>query len=114
MNPVPARLMQIYVTESSQCKHQALYVALTRWLRKKGILAETVRRGAAGYGSSGILKERRLCPLASKRPVVLECVDSAERIDKVLPEVTELSGEGICLTMDGVIWVSDQQSDDSL
>ncbi|MDI6880789.1 MAG: DUF190 domain-containing protein [Desulfitobacteriaceae bacterium] len=92
MNPAPAKLMQIYLHERAQFKHQMLYVALTQLLKKRGISGVTVRRGIMGFGNF---------------PIVLECIDTPERIEKVFPEVMEMVKEGTCIIMDGMIWRED-------
>lgn len=104
MKPAPAKLMQIYLNERAQYKHQTLYVALTQLLMKREISGVTVRRGILGYGAKGIIHNRKLSPLTSNLPMVLECIDAPERIEEVFLEVTTMVKEGTCIIMDGMIW----------
>ena len=104
MNPAPAKLMQIYLNERAQYKHQTLYVALTQLLMKSGISGVTVRRGIMGYGTTVTIHVQKLSPLASNLPIVLECIDAPERIEEVFPEVMDMVEEGTCIVMDGMIW----------
>lgn len=107
MNPAPAKLMQIYLHERAQFKHQTLYVALTQLLKKRGISGVTVRRGIMGFGTTGTIHVQKLSPLIGNLPIVLECIDTPERIEKVFPEVMEMVKEGTCIIMDGMIWRED-------
>jgi len=79
-------------------------VALTQFLLKKGLFRVTVKRGTMGYGATGLIHNPKLSPFASNLPIVLECLDTPERIAEVFPEVQEMVKEGTCVLLDGTIW----------
>lgn len=104
MTPAPAKLMQIYLNERTQSKHQTLYVALTQLLKQRGISTVTVRRGLMGYGSTGIIHSQKVPPFSGNLPIILECIDTPERIEEVFPDITDMAKDSTCIIMDVMIW----------
>jgi CBS-domain-containing membrane protein len=54
-----------------------------------------VLRGIAGYGTHGIIHSDLSVELTSRLPLVITCIDRAERIEAVLPALQELVSEGL-------------------
>ena len=91
----PAKLLRIHIGESDRHDGQPLYTALVELLRARGIAGATVLRGVEGYGSHHVLHAARIFDLASDLPMVVEVIDTAERIAAILPEVRALVRDGL-------------------
>ena len=64
-------------------------------LRRKGYAGATVYRGIMGFGASSTVHTDRIEVLSLDLPIVVECIETAERIDAVLPELDEMIGGGL-------------------
>ena len=95
-----AKLLKIYVGESERYQNKPLYRHLIYWLKDKGISGITVSRGIEGYGQDKILHSARFLELSADLPIVLEIVDTAEKIESVLPEVCAMCPKGLVFTVD--------------
>lgn len=95
-----AKLLKIYVGEAERFEGKSLYQHLVYWFKEKGISGVTVLRGIEGYGQDKILHTYRFLELSSDLPMVLEVVDSADKIEAILPKVCELVPKGLVLTSD--------------
>jgi hypothetical protein len=90
-----AKLVTIYVNSTDQWHGQALYSAIVKLCKDRGIAGATVSRCVEGYGGSGHLHTTRLLELSEDLPVRIEIVDIAERIDPFLPALEPMIGEGL-------------------
>jgi len=88
-------LMRIFIGESDRSGKQPLYEALLELFLARGLAGATVLRGAAGFGAGSKLHTDRLLRLSSDLPVVVEVVDSQEKIEAVLPELDNLIKGGM-------------------
>jgi len=64
-------------------------------VREEGLAGATVLRGIEGFGADSRLHTARILRLSEDLPVVIEIVDSAEQIDRILPLLDEMVGEGM-------------------
>jgi len=90
-----AKRVRIYVKESDVIGRHLAPHAILDWLRKERAAGATVLRGTAGFGSSGEIDDDALPELAPHLPVIVEWVDTAERIERLLPRLQELVGRGM-------------------
>jgi CBS domain-containing protein len=81
----------MFLKESDQWHGRPLALAILELLRREGVAGATVLRGSAGYGVHGLLHTAMLVELASDLPVVVTFVDRAERIERVLPQLTAMA-----------------------
>lgn len=88
-------LMRIFVGESDRHQKQPLYEALVELFRAQGIAGATVIKGAMGYGGKNEVHSDRLLRLSSDLPVIVEVVDSEEKIDAVLPLIEGMFQGGL-------------------
>lgn len=95
MLPRHGVLLRIFVGESDRHEGLALHEWLVRKAHEHGLAGATVLRGLAGYGAHSRLHTARLLRLASDLPVVVEIVDSEEKIEAFLPTVDAAIGEGL-------------------
>lgn len=101
-------LMRIFIGESDRFEHRALYEVLLELLRSEGFAGATVLKGAAGFGAASVVHSDKLLRLSSDLPVVVEVVDSREKIDTLLPRLdTMLKGGLVTLEKAHVIRYSE-------
>ncbi len=93
--------LTIYIGESDQWRGRPLYMAILEVLRREGAAGATVYRGVAGFGAHSRLHTAALLRLSADLPLIIEVVDSAERIDRLLPLVGPMVQEGL-ITLEDV------------
>jgi CBS domain-containing protein len=89
-----AKRMTIFVGESDQWQHQALYMAILQHLKAAGCAGATVTRGLAGFGAHSHIKTANILRLSVDLPVVITVADVPERIERVLPEISAMMAGG--------------------
>lgn len=88
-------LMRIHIGESDRWHGKALHEAIVELLRREGFSGVTVLRGVGGFGSSSIYHTDKILRLSQDLPIVLEVVESAERIEQILPRLDEMVDGGL-------------------
>ena len=88
-------LMRIFIGESDRHGHKPLYEALVELLRKEGFAGATVLRGICGFGAHSVYHTQKLLDLSGDLPLIVEVVDSQERIDAIMPAIDEMMGGGM-------------------
>ena len=94
-------LMRIHIGESDKWHSKPLHVAIVELLRNEGFSGATVLRGVGGYGGSSVYHTDKLLRLSQDLPIILEVIESQERIDQVLPRLDEMV-EGGLITLEKV------------
>jgi hypothetical protein len=94
-------LMRIFVGEHDRWERRPLYLALIGLFRSKGLAGATVLQGAAGFGPDSVLHTAGILKLSVDLPIVIEVVDSGERLESLLPEVDRMMSGGL-ITMEKV------------
>src|SRR5213083_2753901 len=89
------RLLRIFIGESDTWHGKPLYQAIVQRLREEGIAGATVIRAIEGYGARSHLHSARILRLSEDLPLVIEVVDRAERIERVLPALDEMVAGGL-------------------
>lgn len=90
-----ASLLRIFIGESDRYEGRALYQAIIEVLRREGFAGATVLRGVEGFGKSSRLHTAHILRLSEDLPIVIECVDTTEKIEAVLPRLDEMVGDGM-------------------
>ena len=88
-------LMRIHIGESDRWEGRPLYEAIVALLRERHYAGCTVTRAIMGFGASARVHTDRILRLSADLPLVVECVETAERIDQVLPELDRMIGGGL-------------------
>ena len=94
-------LMRIHIGESDKWHGKPLYEAIVELLRKEGFSGVTVLRGVAGYGGSSVYHTDKILRLSQDLPIILEVVETMERIDQILPRLDGMV-EGGLITLEKV------------
>lgn len=88
-------LLRIFIGERDRFEGKPLYQGLVEMLRSKHFAGATVLRGMTGFGASSKLHTDRFETLSLDMPIVVECVETAEKIEAVLPEIERMVGGGL-------------------
>jgi hypothetical protein len=88
-------LMRIHIGESDRWHGKPLYQAIVELLRREKFSGVTVLRGVGGYGSSSVYHTEKILRLSQDLPIVVEVVESNERIEGILPRLDEMIGGGL-------------------
>jgi uncharacterized protein len=89
------KLLRVFVGESDRWGRQPLYTAIVEAARKAGVAGATVFKGIEGYGGHSVVHAARVFDLSSDLPVLIEIVDTEERIRAFLPQLDEMVKEGM-------------------
>jgi PII-like signaling protein len=87
--------MRIFIGESDKHHGRPLYEALLLTLRERGLAGATVLRGVAGFGASSRIHTDKVLRLSLDLPMVIEVVETEERVQAVLPLLDEMIGGGL-------------------
>ncbi len=93
--PHEAVLLRIFIGESDRWEHKPLYEAIVLKARERHLAGATVLRGPMGFGKSSRLHTSKILRLSMDLPLVIEMVDSEERIQAFLPELDRMMGGGL-------------------
>lgn len=99
--PENGQLLRIFIGESDHWHGQPLYEALILKARERGLAGATMMRGLMGYGANSRIHTAKLLRLSEDLPVVVEMVDSEEKISAFLPLIDEMVQEGL-VTLEAV------------
>ncbi len=88
-------LMRVHIGESDRWHGRPLYEAIVELLRREKFSGATVLRGVGGYGSSSVYHTDKILRLSQDLPIVVEVVESSERIEQILPQLDEMIGGGL-------------------
>jgi PII-like signaling protein len=88
-------LMRVHIGERDKHHGKPLYAAIVEMLRARGYAGATVYRGIMGFGASSTVHTDRLEVLSLDLPIIVECIETAERIDAILPELDGMIGGGL-------------------
>ncbi len=93
--PKNGKLLRIFIGESDRHKGLPLYEWIVRQARENGLAGATVIRGLEGYGAHSRLHKAKILRLSSDLPLVVEIVDTEEKIQAFLPLIDDAVGEGL-------------------
>jgi len=93
--PREAVLLRIFIGESDRWEHRPLYEAIVLKARELHLAGATVLRGPMGFGKSSRLHTAKILRLSMDLPLVIEIVDSEEKINAFLPVLDTMIGGGL-------------------
>lgn len=93
--PKDAVLLRIFLGESDRFEHRPLYEAIVLKARESGLAGATVVRGPMGFGHSSHLHTAKILRLSEDLPLVIEMVDSEDKIGAFLPVLDAMMGSGL-------------------
>jgi uncharacterized protein len=95
------KLLRIFVGESDSWHGKPLYQAIVEHAREAGLAGATVIRGIEGFGANSRLHTARILRLSEDLPVIIEIVDTDEKVTSILPVLDEMVTEGM-VTLESV------------
>src|SRR5467141_4935335 len=99
--PGDSMLLRIFIGESDRWNHRPLYEAIVLKARELHLGGATVLRGPMGFGKSSRMHTAKILRLSMDLPIVIEIVDSEEKIQAFLPVLDQMIGGGL-VTMEKV------------
>ena len=93
--PRDAVLLRIFFGEDDKFRHLPLYEAIVLKAREMHLGGATVLRGHAGFGHSSRIHTTKILRLSQDLPVIVEIVDSQDKINTFLPLLDEMMGSGL-------------------
>ncbi len=93
--PKEGSLLRIFIGESDKHEGMALYEWIVRKAREQGLAGATVLRGLEGFGAHSRVHTAKILRLSTDLPIVVEIVDSLEKIEAFLPAVDGAIREGL-------------------
>ncbi|HEV8355805.1 MAG TPA: DUF190 domain-containing protein [Gemmatimonadales bacterium] len=88
-------LMRIHIGERDKWHGRPLYEAIVSLLRERHYAGATVFRAIMGFGATARLHTDKVLRLSLDLPLVIECVDTEEKINAILPELDGMIGGGL-------------------
>jgi uncharacterized protein len=95
-----AKMLRLYFGEDDKWHGKPLYRAVVEKCRELDIAGATVYRGIEGYGASTLIRRPHLLSFSSDAPIVVSVVDTAEKIQALLPKLDEMVDEGLIALSD--------------
>jgi len=93
--PEQGYLLRVFVGESDKHGHVPLYEAIVSRARETGLAGATVLRGVMGFGRHSVMHTAKILRLSEDLPMIVEIVDSLEKIEAFLPILDTMVPEGL-------------------
>jgi uncharacterized protein len=93
--PKHGKLLRIFIGENDKHEGQPLYEWIVYKAREHGLAGATVLRGLEGFGAHSRLHTAKILRLSSDLPIVVEIVDTEDKIESFLPLIDDAIGEGL-------------------
>jgi len=93
--PAEGKLLRIFIGEQDKWKGEPLHEAIVYLARKEKMAGATAIKGFLGFGAKSHLHTTKLLRLSEDLPIVIEIVDSEEKINQFLPHLDEMVKEGL-------------------
>jgi PII-like signaling protein len=93
--PHEATLLRIFIGESDRWDHKPLYEVIVLKARETHLAGATVLRGPMGFGKSSLLHTAKILRLSMDLPMIIEIVDSEEKIQAFLPQLDKMMKGGL-------------------
>ena len=93
--PAEGQLLRIFIGEQDKWHSQPLYEAIIHLAKKEGMAGGTAIKGFMGFGCKSRMHTTKLLRLSEDLPIIIEIVDSEEKINGFLPHLDEMVKEGL-------------------
>lgn len=91
-------LLRIYINETDKFDGKSLSQAIVEFLRKNGIAGATVLHGITGFGAHSAIHTTKVLRLSEDLPVIIETIDTSDKLDKIFPALENMIKEGLIIT----------------
>src|SRR5581483_9552467 len=96
----PAKKVTIYLNEDTQHHAGALHDAIMTFLMHRGVTGATATRAMSGFGSHRVLHTPKIELLAEHLPVIIEFVETAAKVEEILPTLYDMVTDGLVEVQD--------------
>lgn len=103
-------LMRIHVGERDKHNGKPLYQEIVGLLKERGYAGATVFRGIMGFGANSRVHTDRFLELSTDLPIVIECIETEEKIRGILPALDDMIGGGL-ITLEAAKVIMDRAAD---
>ncbi len=93
--PEDGYLLRVFIGESDKHGHIPLYEAIVQRARTAGLAGATVVRGLMGFGRHSVVHTSKILRLSEDLPMVVEIVDSLQKIESFLPTLDTMISDGL-------------------
>src|ERR1700722_9938041 len=90
-----AKKVTIFVNEDTQHHFGSLFDAILAFLLHKGVSGATATRAIAGFGANQVIHTTKIELLTEHLPVRIEFIESAEKVDEIMPTLYEMVTDGV-------------------
>lgn len=87
----------VYINESDKWQHRPLHIEILSMLHENGLSGSTVLHAVAGFTNKGTVETTGLVDVGSKLPLVIEFIDTAEKIETILPELKKMAAHRLII-----------------
>lgn len=94
-SPTKAQRLRIFIGESDRHDGRLLSEVIIEEARKTGLAGATALRGISGYGANSLVHTNKILRLSEGMPIIIEIVDSEDRIKAFLPCLEDMIQEGL-------------------
>jgi PII-like signaling protein len=96
------KLLKIYIGESNGHHGEPLYHAVIKKIKELGLAGATTIRGIEGFGANSVIHSVRILKLSEDLPIVIEVVDTEEKIRNLIKVLDETITAGVLMTLQDV------------
>jgi len=93
--PAEGKLLRIFIGEADKWQGKPLYEEIVLLARKEGLAGATALKGFLGFGCKSHMHTSKLLRLSEDLPIIVEIVDSEDKINKFLPTLDSMVKEGL-------------------
>src|SRR5581483_1375911 len=99
----------VYLSDGAKHKGLPVYTSVLDFLYKHGIAGATVVKGVAGFGAGHRIHAAHILELSDHLPIRIEFIDTAEKVEKIMPELRERCGCGLIEYQETNVFVPPRQ-----
>jgi PII-like signaling protein len=99
----PAKKVTVYVGQDQQYHGESVYAAILEFLFYRKVSGATVTRGIAGFGADHHMRTDRILALTENLPMKVEFIETAEKVEQLLPKLHEIAGTGLIEIQDTTV-----------
>lgn len=93
--PKEGQLLRIFIGEGNRYQGRPLYEWIVLQAKERGLAGATVLRGMMGFGANSRIHTSKIMRLSEDLPIIIEIVDTHEKLDKFIAHIDEAIGEGL-------------------
>jgi hypothetical protein len=93
--PADGKLLRIFIGEADKWEGKPLYEEIVLLAKKSGMAGATAIKGFMGFGCKSHMHTTKLLRLSEDLPIVIEIVDSEEKINQFIPQLDTMVKEGL-------------------